>query len=264
MLAWKDFNKKSLSGYIFLALIIFLLDYWPLFVPLKNIFNWPFQSLRESVYCLNNGDWQKIFSSGRTSSLEQENQKLKEERVRLIGEVALLQGLNDENQKLKSLIDFYPEDYHFLPAKVIGRSGDYLIINQGEKAGVLLGQLVVSAQHLVGRITEVYTHEARLVKLGSSLLEWPVLIFADQPDCFSNSIVCQKGRGIVSGQIIKEILREEEVAEGDLVVLLDDPAGILVGRIVQIWESQDKLFKQAKIEKLINPDRLTEVFLIVK
>lgn len=68
----------------------------------------------------------------------------------------------------------------------------------------------------------------------------------------------------MTGGTIKEILREEEVAEGDLVVLLNDPAGILIGKVAQVWESQDKLFKQARIEKLIDLDRLTEVFLIVK
>ena len=68
----------------------------------------------------------------------------------------------------------------------------------------------------------------------------------------------------MTGGTIKEILREEEVAEGDLVVLLNDPTGILIGKVAQMWESQDKLFKQARIEKLIDLDRLTEVFLIVK
>lgn len=264
MSVWKNFNKKSFGGYVFLALIIFLLDYWSLFAPLKNIFNWPFRSLKESVYRLNNNGWQHFFSSGRTISLEKENRELEGELVRLTGEIALLQYLHDENQNLKNLIEFYPKDYHFLPAKIISRSGDYLIINQGERAGVLVDQLVVSNQHLVGRITEVYDYEAKLVKLGSSSLELPVLIFANRPDCFNDSLVCQRGRGIMTGGTIKEILREEEVAEGDLVVLLNDPAGILIGKVAQVWESQDKLFKQARIEKLIDLDRLTEVFLIVK
>lgn len=261
---WESFNKKKFGKYIFLALIIFLLDYSFLLVPIKNIFNRPFQPLREAIYRLNDKNWQNFFSSGKVNSLKRENQELKEKIADQTSEIAQLKYLADENQRLKNLLDFYPENYRFLPAKIIGRSGSDLVINQGESSGVVSGQLVVSGRYLVGQVVEVYDHEAKLAKLGSSSLELPVLIFADRPDCLKDLSSCQKGKGIMVGETIKEILREEEVLIGDLVMLLNDPNGILVGKIGQIWESQDKLFKQAQIEKLIDPDRVIEVFLIVK
>lgn len=261
---WKNFNKKKFGKYIFLALIIFLLDYSLLFAPIKSVFNWPFRPLREAIYCLNDNNWQNLFSSGKVNSLERENEELKEKIADQTSQIAQLKYLADENQRLKNLLDFYPENYHFLPAKVIGQLGSDLIINQGENSGVVSGQLAVSGRYLVGQVVETYSHEAKLAKLGSSSLELPVLILADQSDCLKNSFSCQKGKGIMVGEVIREILREEEIAVGDLVMLLNDPSGILIGKISQIWESQDKLFKQAQIEKLIDPDKITEIFLIVK
>ncbi len=259
------FNKKGFSSYFLIALIIFFLDFWLIFNPLRNVFAWALRPLRGSTYyLLGQIDFEDIFLSKRLKQLKDENWELRKRMVETTGDRVRIQLLHRENERLKTLIDFFPKETSLIPAKVLGRRDNYLIINKGEEDGVIVGQTVVEGQHLVGKIVAVYDHESRVVKLGSASLDLPVLVFSDQQECFKEPLSCQKGRGIIVGETVKEILREEEVLAGDLVALLDEPTGILVGRIREVRESQDELYKQAQIEKLIDFNRLIEVFLIVE
>jgi len=260
---WQRIKKNNFLVYFLVALIIFLLDFWVIFQPFKNAFGWMSRPFRGLVY-----QWGKKINpdqtpfSKKTTQLNQEKEALEKEVARLAGELAELQYLNDENERLKNLISFFPETINFLPTRIIGHSGDYLIIDRGEKDSVFVDQLLILDRHLVGQVVEVYKEEAKVIKLGSGLLELPVLIFSDQPECFNKPLSCQKGKGIMVGQTVEEILREEDVSVGDLVVLLNGPMGILVGKINQVKETPDEVFKQAQIEKLINPNRLVEAFLV--
>ncbi len=260
---WQKIKKNNFLVYFLVALAIFLLDFWVIFQPLKNAFGWASRPFRGSAY-----QWSKKISldqalfSRKIAQLDQEKEALEKEVARLTGETAKLQYLSDENKRLKSLVNFFPETIDFSPTKIIGHSGDYLIINRGKKDNVFVGQLLILDRHLVGQVVEVYKEEARVVKLGSGLLELPVLIFSDQPECFDKPLSCQKGRGIMVGQTVEEILREEDVLVGDLVVLLNGPMGILVGKVSRVKETPDEVFKQAQIEKLIEPNHLAEAFLV--
>jgi rod shape-determining protein MreC len=260
---WQKIKKNNFLVYFLVALAIFLLDFWVVFQPLKNAFGWISRPLRGSVY-----QWSKqispdqILFSRKIVQLNQEKEALEKEVAKLTGELARLQYLGDENKRLKSLINFFPEEIDFLPTKIIGHSRDYLIINRGKKDNIFVGQLLISDRHLVGQVMEVYKEEAKVIKLGSGLLELPVLIFSDRPECLDKPLSCQKGRGIMTGQTVEEILREEEVLVGDLVILLDGPMGILVGKVSRVKETLDEVFKQAQIEKLIEPNHLVEAFLV--
>ncbi|MDD3679703.1 MAG: rod shape-determining protein MreC [Candidatus Shapirobacteria bacterium] len=259
----KSFNQKKFLGYFLIAGIIFLLDFWIIFRPLKSVFSWFFKPLRGATYQFSQVKLEEVFYSGKLEQTREENRQLEKQIMLMTGKMAECQWFHDENQRLKNLLDFYPrENFSFISAQVIGRQDDFLIINQGKKNGVFVNQLVVEGQYLVGRVLDVYDREARVLKLGSASLELPVLIFSNQENCFSDLVKCQKGKGIITGDVIKEILREEEIGSGDLVTLLDGPPGILLGRIGRIQESQDKIFKQAQLERLIDLNNLTEVFLI--
>jgi len=88
------------------------------------------------------------------------------------------------------------------------------------------------------------------------------LIFKDDPNCVSQNQLCRQGKGVTHGTKVEQILREEPVAEGNLIALLDGPKGVLVGRVIKVNESSDKVFLEAKFEPLVDFNKLTAVFLV--
>ena len=57
-------------------------------------------------------------------------------------------------------------------------------------------------------------------------------------------------------------LREEKVESGDLVSLLGGPNGILLGEVIEVKESQDKVFKEARVRREIPLAEIVYVFVI--
>lgn len=267
MTVLKKFTQKRLLVYFLLAGGLFLLDFGPFFLPLKNVFTKFFQPVRIEVYQLmRQFSGPRVFYSSKLKDQEERILDLEKELALARGEIAKLEQLYDENKRLRELVSsaVTEKKITYQPAWVIGRQGDYLMINRGEKDGVTVGQMVVNEKHyFVGQVAEVFDQEAKVLVVGSASLELPVLILsAWGKDCFTGISDCQKAKGILSGGIIKDILRDGEIGAGDVVTLLDDHRGILVGEITQVQESKDSIFKQAEIKSLVDLSRLTEVFLI--
>ena len=96
------------------------------------------------------------------------NQKLRQERDRLLHWQALARKLETENRALKGLLNFNagPEP-RFIAARVVADTGGAfahsLILNAGERAGVRKGQAAVTGDGLIGRISGVGSRSSRLL-----------------------------------------------------------------------------------------------------
>ena len=258
----KNFHKKFLVLFG-IAFFIFLLDFGPFFTGLKYLFQSLSNPIRGHVYKINQSFLSQTFKSKAAKSYFLENQKLRAELSRCQGKAISSQQIFDENKRLRHLLTMpLPPDLNFSDAKVIGNQGDYLIINRGEKDGVEEKQLVLAGNYLVGRVEKVLEKQAKILRVDSIKFSTPVLIFRDDPGCFSQNQLCQQGKGVTHGTKVEQILREESVVEGNLIALLDGPKGILVGQVVKVSESSDRVFLEAKFESLVNFSKLTEVFLV--
>jgi rod shape-determining protein MreC len=256
-------KKNRYLKYFLIAVLIFFLDFSVFFKPVKNAFAWLTRPFRQETYQLSSINLGQVFYSQKVKNLEKTNQELEDQVALLETDLAKYQQLSDENRRLKSLINNSPaQEAEFLPALVIGRQGDYLIINKGKKDGLEEDWLVITDQYLVGRVKSVFEKESKVITVGSGSLELPVIIFADSSNCLKEDESCQKGRGIIRGDLVEEILQEEDIKKGDLVALLDDNLGILIGRVDQVKENQDEIFKQAKINLAADLAILSEVFLV--
>jgi len=258
----KNFHKKFLILFG-IAFFIFLLDFGPFFTGLKYLFQGLSNPVRGRAYQISQSFLFQSFRSKAAKSYFLENQKLRAELSRCQGEIVSSQQIFDENKRLRRLLAMpLPPDLSFSDAKIIGSQGDYLIINKGTKDGVEEKQLVLVDNYLVGRVEKVLEKQAKILRVDSIKFSVPVLIFRDDPGCFSQNQLCQQGKGVTHGAKVEQILREEPVAKGDLVTLLDGPKGILLGRVAKVSESDDKVFLEAKFESLVNFSKLIEVFLV--
>jgi len=258
----KNFHKKFLILFG-IAFFIFLLDFGPFFTGLKHLFQSLSNPIRGRAYQINQSFLSRAFRSKAAKSYFLENQKLRAELSRCQGETVSSQQIFDENKRLRRLLTMpLPPDLSFSDAMVVGNQGDYLVINRGAGDGVEEKQLVLVDNYLVGRVEKVLEKQAKVLRIDSIKFSVPVLIFRDVPGCFGQNQPCQQGKGVTRGTKVEQILREEAVTEGSLVTLLDGPRGILLGRVVKVSESADRVFLEAKFESLIDFSKLTEVFLV--
>ena len=111
------------------------------------------------------------------------NQKLRQERDRLLHWQALARKLEMENRALKGLLNFKtgPEP-RFIAARVVADTGGAfahsLILNAGERAGIRNGQAAVTGDGLIGRISGVGRRSSRLLLITDLNSRIPIVVEA--------------------------------------------------------------------------------------
>lgn len=193
----------------------------------------------------------------------QENKALNEQNVQLLSENAKLRQHLAELETQVSQEQFLgPKTYNLIPARPVGLSR-YLKIDKGADSGIKVGQAVVFKDNFVGRIVAITLKSANI-----QLLEDPDSKVA----AFSQGIE-GRAKGILIGQFGKEtvvdkILHEEKINEGDLVYSEGTegflPRGLILGKVIQVLERENEVFKQAKVETVFDIRDLELVFVIVE
>jgi len=206
--------------------------------------------------------WQKQFEFiFITRQAFSENKALKEQMAAVLMENA---DLRTRLKETESLVDQYnklnPQTYDLLPARVIG-TGRFLTIDRGSNDNISIGQAVVFKDHYLGEVREVSPKTA-----------W--ILLPSDPDSriavFSQS---QEGRarGILEGQfgselLMNKILHQEAIKMEDIVYSEGTegklPRGLVVGRVSEVYNRENEIFKQAKVEPIYRAIDLDVVFIL--
>lgn len=110
-----------------------------------------------------------------------ENERLRQENVRLLQWRVFAKKLEGENQELKGLLQFDPgPKARFISARAIADVGGAFaraaLLNVGETAGVEVGQAVMTGNGLVGRVVQAGQRTARVLLLTDINAHTPVLV----------------------------------------------------------------------------------------
>lgn len=248
----------------FIALLIFLLSSFGVLNSVSSFFGKflsPIQSLTYSAF-------HKLpFVSGNS-----EIKRLRDENIRLLGELLDQKKLQSENSALKDQFAISsPKSTNLLKAKIIGAPGfipgvtfpTEFILDIGKNDGVLKNQAVVWRNNLVGKI-EKTTDYLSEVNLLSSI-------------SFSFSAKTEKGvLGVIKGESVgritlENVLVNEDMRKGDLVFTKGDldikgvgiPPDLIVGKIDSIEKNPSALFQKAKVKSLVDFSQLFEVFVVI-
>lgn len=173
-----------------------------------------------------------------------------------------LSACREENEAMRRLLGApLSPSWRFLPAKVIG-SPDGLLINIGTGSKVKPGMAVIFQEIFVGRISWVGENLARVTLPANSESRLPVLVRSQKE-------VGVKARGLLKGEggkvILDQVLQEESISEGDLVLTGGEenyPPDLLIGKIVEVQRQEAELFQQAVVEPLVDYQNLINVFVI--
>lgn len=201
----------------------------------------------------------EFITTARFAALE--NHALREQMGNLLVENSNLRARLAENETLADQYNkLSPTTYDLLPARVVG-SGRNLTLDKGLDNGIKVGQVVVFKDTYVGQINRVNPRSSQV-------------ILPSDPD--SKVAVYSQGeggraKGILEGQfgselLMNKILHQESINVGDLVYSEGTeekiPKGLIMGKVLEVFDKQNDVFKQAKIIPLFNAVNLDVVFVI--
>ncbi len=240
--------------YFSLALLLYFLDFTPLF----SFFKANGEALSARTHFLFYQKARKESSSGRNNEEDKALLLCREEN-------RAAKKILEENQRLRRLLQLpIAKEGEFLDAWVVGREGDFLVINRGKEDGVFVGQIAIYKDFFLGRVEKVSFRQAFVLPVSAARFSLPVIILDSRPDCLSGKDSCQHGKGLLRGGKVEEILLSEPVVEGDEVLPLDGGNGLLIGKIKKVKEKDDHVFKEAWVDFAYKEEDVDQVFLIKK
>lgn len=171
-----------------------------------------------------------------------------------------------ENERLRGLLDIAENGQYTLitGGNVFGVSNSNpiksIMIDRGSKNGVIVGDIVINYNGLVGSVTNVTAYNCKAVLITDSNVSVGARI--------------QRSRdvGIIQGLGKRDILemidipREADIKEGDLVITsgMGDkyPPGLVIGKVSSLKKGSYGVFHKAEITPVVNFNRLEEVLII--
>lgn len=199
-------------------------------------------------------------------SLEARNRELEELVDRLMSENVRLREAEIENVTLRQQLDFKQANpsYKLLAAEVIGQDPSgflhYLIIDRGTEDGVAEGMPVATAAGLVGRISEVYSHSAK------------VLLITDASSSVNALIQSSRATGVVQGGmghglVMRYIQQGERVDVGDMVLTSglggNFPKRLVIGQVTAVKQQDIEMFQEVEVRPAVDFSRL-EMLIVIK
>ncbi len=193
---------------------------------------------------------------GELVEAKQENEKIKEELVKLREFYIKSLNIHQENKALKKTLNFVTsKSTSFKVARVIGRSNEIfnkkIFIDAGEDRGIKEGAIVTGNTGVIGRIWEVGKNKSRLLLLTDANSRIPIITSK------------ARARGILAGNnsgLMKIIYlsKAHNIEVGDWVFTSGDgdilPPGLLVGVVKNVKNNEVDV---AMVEDVVNVDMVT-------
>lgn len=193
------------------------------------------------------------------------NASLKREILYLKSEVGLLEQYQEENQRLRKLLGspFVRDEKKVVTEVMAVDSSPYrhqVVIDKGHTDGVYVGQPVINEKGIVGQVTFVAAHNARVLLLVDSNNSIPVQVVR-------NDIrVIASGKGELDSIYLEHISLSTDIQEGDLLVTSGlgniYPEGYPVAYVSEVDNDNSRQFAQIKADPVVEFDRLRYLLLI--
>ncbi len=207
---------------------------------------------------------------GSVKALRAENEELKYANIELDKKVRDAQGLEQENSRLRAMLDLTKTESKLdliavqITAKDPSNWYSSFTINKGSDDGICKNQPVFTAnRELVGQV----------YKVGSTWAE--VITILDPESGVGSMIERSKDIGVLEGDSalryqgkcrLGYLSRDTDIAVGDYVETSGMggiyPKGLLIGKVTEIKEDNATMSKYATVEPMADISKLTEVFVL--
>jgi len=154
---------------------------------------------------------------GSRTELLAENEKLKTEALLLQGRLQKLAALTEQNVRLRELLNSSTlVNEKVEVAELIGMDPNpfthRIIINKGERDGVVLGQPVLDARGLMGQVVELMPYTSRVLLLTDTTHSIPVQVNRNGLRAIAS------GTGNPERLELRHVADTADIKEGDLLV----------------------------------------------
>jgi rod shape-determining protein MreC len=260
-------NTAKFVAVIAMSLAIVFLNPAGVFNPVRRVLveiSYPFQKM----FYLGSYAISDAFGIlGSIGELKNENARLLRENNLLAVRVAENENEKKENAMLRDQLNLAPrKKFDLVASFIIGqdpqRLGSWILIDKGETDGMAPGMPVIAFEGIIiGKIEEIYRDSSK------------VTLLTDSESAVNASDAETGARGILKGEynlgiILDRVAQTEALNVGDTVVTSglggDLPKGLLIGKILEIRTTGDKLFQQAIVSPRIKYADLESVFVIKK
>ncbi|MBC7387104.1 MAG: rod shape-determining protein MreC [Cryobacterium sp.] len=198
-------------------------------------------------------------------NVKQQNARLFEENRKLLGQIANLNEAQNENTRLRSILNFQEKmKLETIVARVIAKdvSTEFRAVrlNRGELAGIKKGMAVITYEGVVGRVLRVTDHTADVVTI------------LDLLSAVDTVIERSRSRGVVEGLTdelcqLKFTLRTDDIQVGD--TLLSSglggvfPRGVAVGSVSRVKKKQFGITQEVEVKPAVDFTKLEEVMIVL-
>lgn len=188
-----------------------------------------------------------------------------------------LKSIEEENEKLRQYLKFSTKkEYNYVLANVVSRGmfvdsigGEQsIIIDKGAADSLTVNLAAVNSQGIVvGKIAEVKGNTAKIYFITSGNCKLAAAIQEGE----NGQGGANKTIGIAEGELgltikMDFIPQAEKIKVGDTVVTSgleeDIPAGLIIGRVVQVDRTSNEIWQKATIEPLVNLNELTIISIL--
>ncbi len=211
----------------------------------------------------------KVFSYiGKMSEYESENQRLKAENIELSSKLKDVSTYKEENERLRKLLGIADNyEYETIAARVVAYETDnwfsYVTLDKGTSSGIYVSDTVITADGLLGQVTEVGYNWAKVSTVINAESSAGVRItrngeigIVEGDASLSKSRSCKLGYLTANASIIAGDILETSGLGGIY------PPGLAVGKISKISKDNMGRLDYAVVEPFINFDKLYEVVVI--
>ncbi|WP_371371531.1 rod shape-determining protein MreC [Sporomusa aerivorans] len=209
--------------------------------------------------------------TGGIMTVYRDNQTLKAEIAQLRQNDVNVTEILAENARLKTMLEYKKAapQFDFVSAQVIARDPgtwtSIIIINRGAADGIAKDMPVVTAQGLVGSVTNVYNNAAKVQLILDPRSAVGCLV--QRPESRVAGIVEGSGSNPLTPHMVN-IARDADIIKSDRIITSGFggiyPKGLLVGEVVDVVNEEGGLLKYAVLKPAVDFDRLEEVLVIVR
>lgn len=227
-----------------------------------SVVAYPLQALADLP--ANASRWINQVTLGR-EELQQNNQRLHKENLKLRAQLQLYNSLKAENERLRDLLgSSYKVDNRILIAELSAMDLDpfkqQVIIRKGSNSGVYEGQAVLDAHAVMGQVIHVTPLDSTVLLITDSQHALPVQILRNGLRTIAT------GTGQINRLELPYLPNNADIREGDLLVTSGMgkkfPAGYPVAKVSQVIREPGKAFATVIAEPQARLDRTQEVLLV--
>ncbi len=233
---------------------------------LINIISEPIQSISASVsgYFEEHADREQYYDN-----LKRENEKLRNELAAALQAVRENEAISKENVQLRAALGLRERDSSlvFESAEVVARNSDNwsrtFTVNKGSSSGLNINNCVVTAEGMVGYISEVGSNWATVTSITDTEMQASAIASRTRELASAEGTFELMGKGLFR---LSYLPRDTRLLEGDIIETSGFgglfPKGIVLGSVVEIRGEDHGISKYAIIKPAVDPEKVNHVLIV--